>query len=337
MEATPTWWDTESVYFLAGVRQGMSKRAADSDVVWRGMFTLDFDIRKELDKNRTMPVGDAPINAMADEIINALEPHPTWGKFRYVVMSGNGMHVHYFGLPVKVDKEQWVAGMRDIFDEINTITPIPCDTGCGNAGRIMRMPGSWNMKDPNCKKPVEIAIWMSGVSVPELTFVQERGALAITRRNERRASEKANFETKHPDGDSTVIDLINTIPIEQVVSSLFSGIKVRAVKKDGGLRFADEKGEERGFFKHKDLNIIIHEGTSLFVAPEGKGYNCLGLVKTVLGKTTREAIEWFAQKSTPVRLADEEDRREWSKENEPKEVIFFEELRDTKIPPVPPS
>lgn len=325
-----TWWENENVYFLAGVKPGIKKRASDSDVKWRGMFTLDFDIRKELPKMTQGPEGQFPtdkaqLEDMAEKIIASLEDHPTWGKFRYVVMSGNGMHIHYFGEPVEVDKEQWVAGMRDVFDEINTITPIPCDTGCGNAGRIMRMPGSWNVKDPANRKPVDILGWMEKHSLPNMAFVQERGAVAVARRNERKEAERVAFESKHPTGESTVIDIINLIPIEQVVCQLFTGLEVRAVKKDGGMRFADGQGVERGFFKHREYNIIVHEGTSLFPAPEGKGYNCLGLAKTVLNCTAREAIEWFAERSTPVRVADIEDRERWAKENETHEVAFIAE------------
>jgi len=324
MPAKSTWWESENIYFLAGVKPGLRKRASDSDVKWRGMFTLDFDIKKEIAKSKQL--ANSSLQECIDLILNALEPHPTWSKFRYAVMSGNGLHLHYFGEPVEVNKEQWIAGMRDVFDEINKLTPIPCDTGCGNAGRIMRMPGSWNVKDPANKKPVDIIGWMQTNSVPSLSFVQERGAVAIARREERKAAEKADFEARHPDGTSDVIDLINMIPVEQVVMQLFQGIKVRAVKKDGGLRFADADGTERGFFKHKDFNVIVHEGTSLFPAPEGKGYNPLGLVKVVLDMGAHEAIAWLAERSTPVRLAVEKEKEEWAQQNETHEVLGVDEM-----------
>lgn len=317
----PSWWETENTYFLAGVKKGLAKRASDSDVKWRGMFTLDFDIRKELEKAQIK----TSVELMTEEILEKLNAHPTWSKYRYVVMSGNGMHVHYFGEPVEVNKEQWVAGMRDVFDEINAITPIPCDTGCGNAGRIMRLPGSWNVKDPKNKRPVPIEIWEPKNACPPLRFVQERGAVAIARREERKAAEKADFEARNPEGGSDVVDLINQIPVEQVVGQLFKGVKVRAVKKDGGLRFADSDGTERGFFKHKDFNVIVHEGTSLFPVPDGKGYNPLGLVKVVLGMNAHDAIQWFAERSAPVRDAIAREKEEWARENETHEILGVEE------------
>lgn len=329
--------ENNNVFFLAGVKPGIRARASDSDVHWRNMFTLDFDIRKELDKKFPNNEGvfivqegmtrmnkEEAFSFMANEILNQLDAHPTWQRYRYVVMSGNGMHVHYFGEPVAVVKDQWVAGMRDIFDEINTLTPIPCDTGCGNASRIMRMPGSWNVKGE--KKPVEIIGWFATKSLPPLGFVQERGALAIARLAEKRAKERADFAAREDGGTCDAIDLINQIPIEQVVAQLFPGVRVAREKKDGGLRFCDEKKVERGFFKHKEFNIIVHEGTGLFAAPEGKGYNCLGLVRAVNGCSTREAIEWFSAKSAAVRAADAADREQWAADHAAKEIAFIDSL-----------
>lgn len=333
-----TWWDTENTYFLAGVRKGLQKRAADSDVLMRNMFTLDFDIRKELEKIKPEGVqyiehpiykGGDPmeraVSQMGEHIIGLLEKHHYWKNFRYVVMSGNGMHVHYFGTPVAVNKERWAAGMKIVFANVAEITPIPPDFCCGNAGRIMRMPGSWNVKDPLNKKPVEIVVWNEGVLLPDLDIIMADGQRELDEAKERRSAELKEFETKHPSGESPVIDLINQIPIEQVAAQLFAGIKVRMIKKDGGLRFADEKGIERGFFKHHQYNIIVHEGTSLFPPPVSKGYNCLGLCKVVLGITTPEAVDWFSERSTPVRMARDSEKAAWAAENGRKEILNFED------------
>ena len=311
-------YEKENVYFLAGVNPGLAKRAADSDVLWRGMFTLDFDIRKELEKNPNLSKEISKIPAAIEEmgniIVESLEKHPLYGRFRYVVMSGNGMHVHYFGEPCTVVKEQWVAGMKNVFEEVATLTPIPPDYGCGNAGRIIRMPGSWNVKDPANKKPVDVMIWMPGYSTPPMQFVQERGKLAIAARDAVAEAQKAEFVDSGK-GESDVIALINSIPVEQVIAQLFAGVHVSRVKKDGGMRFADEKGVERGFFRHCNFNIIVHEGTALFAPPVGVGYNPLGLVKTVKGLNAHDAIQWFCERSAKIREVHDAEKAEWKKEN----------------------
>lgn len=328
------WWDTENVYFLAGVRPGLTKRAADSDVLKRGMFTLDFDIRKELEKLDGLtqhfkhPEDPAEMDYLvkktAEAIVQKLGEHETWKNFRYVVLSGNGMHVHYFGDPCTVIKEEWAAGMKDIFDEINKIiVAIPCDTGCGNPGRIMRMPGSWNLKDPAHKKPVEIDIWMPGATLPPMQFVQERGKLAIQHMTEQREAEQKAFTMSHPEGGSTVIDLINHIPIEQVVKLLLQCDPV--IKKDGGMRFCDDKGVERGFFRHREHNLIVHEGTSLFSPPKNVGYNCLGLVKEVLGIETPAAVAWFTERNSVVRDAEKKAREAWAAAHEATDLFDYEQ------------
>lgn len=313
-------WQDENIYFLAGVRPGLQKRAADNDVVKRGMFTLDFDIRKELEKEGQG--SDIGVQTRADLILEALNNDALFAHYRYAVLSGNGLHVHYFGTPVRVDKERWVAGMKMIFALVNTITPIPCDTGCGNAGRIMRMPGSWNVKDPANVRPVTVEIWMPGVSFGNMEMIDEMGEMALAQANERKAAEKREFTETGSASD--VIELINLIPIEQVVQQLPMGCKLKCVKKDGGMRFVDEKGTERGFFRHHQFNIIVHEGTSLFPPPAGVGYNCLGLAKVVLGVTTHDAVEWFCARSTPVREASAREKEEWARENTAKEVELFE-------------
>lgn len=320
-------WNEENIYFLAGVKPGVQKRAADIDVIKRGMFTLDFDIKKELEKMTNNADGQFPTDAQqveywAEKIIGALEPHPMWGKFRYVVLSGNGMHVHYFGEPCDVVKDQWVAGMKEVFAEIEEITEMAPDYGCGNAGRIMRMPGSWNVKDPANKKKVDFIVWMPDAALPPLQFVQERGKLAIDRYNTRKEQERREFEESgKPESD--LIALINSVPIEQVVKQLL-GCEVKSRKKDGGLRFGDEHGVERGFFKHHQYNIIVHEGTSLFPAPQGKGYNCLGLARAVLGLSTHETINWFAERSGKIADEQRREKEQWAKEQHEEGAKLFE-------------
>lgn len=335
MPALPEWWDTENTYFLAGVIPHLTKRAADTDVLKRNMFTLDFDIRKEMEKHREAPVvpdyikdliveipPEEVLVRVANEIMEKLLAHPVWRNFRYVVLSGNGMHVHYFGEPVDVKKEEWAAGMKGMFNEVNSLTPMPCDTGCGNAGRIMRMPGSWNVKGE--RKPVEFLAWNEGAVFP-LGTVQALGQELIREHEEKKAQERAEFEASGKEG-SDVIALINQIPIEQVVKQLPLGITAHVEKKDGGLRFRDDKNVERGFFKHHKYNVVVHEGTSLFPAPSGVGYNCLGLVKTVLGIATPDAIKWFCERSPAVRAAEEKEKAEWAAQQAPKEISFIDDL-----------
>lgn len=308
------WWDTENIYFLAGVRPGIAVRASDHDVKRRGMFTLDFDIRKELEKRCDTPVMREEIERCAESLLEKLDKIPEWQSFRYAVLSGNGLHIHYFGEPMEVVKEDWSAGMRVLFDEVNAITSVPCDTGCGNAGRIMRMPGTWNLKDPLCKKPVTFLAWNIGAIFEPFSRIQENGRKSIAEAAIRRAVSAAEFAVKHPGGSSTVFDIINAVQIEQVILQLPLGITTVVQKKDHGLRFRDGRGVERGFFKHKIHNIIVHEGTSLFPASTGVGYNCLGLVKIVLGCTAHEAVEWFALRTSKLREALELENTAWRKE-----------------------
>ncbi len=174
----------------------------------------------------------------------------------------------------------------------------------------------------NLKKPVYFLRWKRGAVFGDMKFVQEQGAAQIEVANAKKEAEKAEFAESHPEGGSDVIYLINRIPIEQVVSQLLQCAPKG--KRDGGMRFIDGEGKERGFFKHHEYNVIVHEGTSLFPPPSGVGYNCLGLVKAVMGFGAKEAIAWFAERSGPVREAQAAERSAWIKEHAAKEVAFID-------------
>ena len=315
---------TNDLYFLAGVRPGMTARAADADIVKRGMFTLDFDVRKALIKRGEEPIEEKMLSTM-EKILNELTEHSPWGNFRYAVHSGNGLHVHYFGTPVPMEEDVWSAGMREIFEEISSFTTIPADTCMQNAGRIARMPGSWNIKgEENRKlwKPVYFLRWNKDATVGDLRLVMEKGAARTKREESTKEVQRKAFEDRKGTGGD-LFTIINEIPIEQVVHQLPLGCPNEKRKRDGGIHFYDAKWGMAAFFKHKEHNVIIHGGTSHFAPPVGKGYTCLGLVRTVLGCTTREAIAWFAEQSVRVREEMEREKKEWIQEQRRQEADTF--------------
>ena len=133
----------KDLYFLAGVdpERGM-ERAGDSHVWKKSHFFLDYDIRTNEKK-----ISDEEIKELARWLSRALADHPILHRWRYIVFTGNGLHVHYMGDPVEVkSSEDWQRGMRWLLDQAAAHTQLEPDRGCTNVARLCRLPGSYNNK-----------------------------------------------------------------------------------------------------------------------------------------------------------------------------------------------
>ncbi|MEI8230584.1 MAG: AAA family ATPase [Candidatus Peregrinibacteria bacterium] len=166
----------QDLFFLSGVDpvRGM-ERARDEDVRSKGHFFFDFDIRTQYPD-----ITDEEIRELGKWFAGALADHPYLSLWRYIVFSGNGIHVHYFGDPVQlVSAEHWREGMRFIMEEVKKHTRMEPDIGCSNAGRLGRLPGSYNHKNGKRTK-VEILLARPGVKM-DIALVEKFGAEMIRR------------------------------------------------------------------------------------------------------------------------------------------------------------
>lgn len=162
------------LYFLGGVDPlRKMERARDEDVRKKGHFFIDLDIRAQWKKEGS-EIGDGEIKELGEWLAGALAEHPFLGKWRYIVFTGNGLHVHYFGGPVDVrSTEHWREGMTRLLETFEKVTKMMPDKGCTNAARLCRLPGSFNNKDWR-HVPVEILLARSGESV-DMAAVEKAG------------------------------------------------------------------------------------------------------------------------------------------------------------------
>jgi hypothetical protein len=163
----------EDGYLLGGVDPTIKNRASDDDVLKKNYFFLDFDIRQHLKTQDATEVSDTEVKEIGIGIIHSLNTHEALKNWRYLIFSGNGCHVYYFGDPVEVtSKEQWRSGMKRLHEAVKKCVDIPPDPGCINVGRISRIPGTYNWKND---RSVQVEILDFNDAVFDLSLIERAG------------------------------------------------------------------------------------------------------------------------------------------------------------------
>jgi len=144
------------LYFLGGVDKEKEGRASDLDIVEKGYIALDFDIRNDL-KDSQPDITDERIKEIGLEIGEALKKKgKSLAKWRWIVYSGNGIHVYLTDPAIKITPKAYASAMKLLMSEVDrALEKYKCDPACKNIARIFRVPDSYNNKHGN-HKHVEI-------------------------------------------------------------------------------------------------------------------------------------------------------------------------------------
>jgi hypothetical protein len=139
----------QDLHIIGGIdpERGMN-RARNEDVIWKNYFFIDFDIRDFWEKEYDDEISDTIIKEIAEGIIFTFSKRRLLREWRYVIFTGNGIHIYYFFEPYKVTSEKyWKAGVKRILEEgVQQCLDLPVDMACSNIGRLGRLPGSVNVK-----------------------------------------------------------------------------------------------------------------------------------------------------------------------------------------------
>lgn len=137
----------KDIYFLEGVKESKAGRASDTDITHKNHFFIDFDLR-----TNNPDISDKEIEEEAFYWTVIFAQNDFLKKWRYIVFTGNGLHVHFFGDPVSISSaEQWKAGMQLFLQEAKKVTDEEPDTSCVNVSRVCRLPGTYNNKNGDHK------------------------------------------------------------------------------------------------------------------------------------------------------------------------------------------
>lgn len=142
--------DTD-LYFLAGIdtARHMSpphpRQITDNDIVRKRHVFFDFDIRKQCALEGREVTND-DIKWIAAEIAVKLSTHAVLSTWKYILFTGNGLHIYYVGDVFDVNVQEYKYAYDTWARKITYITGYEADPACKNPARIARMPGSYNNK-----------------------------------------------------------------------------------------------------------------------------------------------------------------------------------------------
>lgn len=130
----------KNVYMLAGVKKGLQGRAKDADIIEKNYMAFDFDLLK--DKGYSPEQIKVELMAATDFL---LAESSSLKNILAVVFSGGGGHI-YYRTPLIRDFKNWRGVYKQAMAALEKTTGWKADGACQNPGRIMRLPGSWNVK-----------------------------------------------------------------------------------------------------------------------------------------------------------------------------------------------
>lgn len=205
------------VYYGLGTsskNNGPSKRILAKDIEGIGTIHVDIDFGTTGHKSNNLPPDFNAAMKIANMIIT-----PT-----YIINSGNGLHAYYFLENFVINKED----LKRIYDiqkqfqiMLNTYSEYDIDM-THDLSRVLRVPGSYNCKDPDNHKRCEIAIDNSQIRYKIETIAKEIEKLT----NERIPAKKKFAQTDFDFGKSEEYEIETKTTTETIEQDSIAGIKI---------------------------------------------------------------------------------------------------------------
>ena len=145
--------------------KGKSKKLprTKNDFVWGiNYFKADFDIRSYIFEHRGKLISDEELLVYKDAILSTLKEDELLGSYNAVVLSWNWIHVYRIGKTIKVSPKVYATQSTELSNRIKKLLPLNPelwpDYACGNAWRLLRLPGSMNHKSKYGLPPHKVEI-----------------------------------------------------------------------------------------------------------------------------------------------------------------------------------
>lgn len=259
----------ESMYFLWWVVD-KGKRNKDEDIKKKCYFYVDIDIRSVKYQSTGKVISDQELFDEIDKIIEALT---VWNlsSMRYVVFTGNGIHLYFVWTEREFDPRVFANGVQYVYEIIDFALQelwYTCDTACKNIARIARLPWSINRrlktavnKETKEKEiiwdlePIECKILYINPEIDKTIF-DSLESYAKEQRNEiAEAQQIKTYEAPKSD----IWAEINKIDIVPIVCNRM-WLKVKNQNKDT-ITLYDEKRAIWAYI-YKPYNILKRTGTT---------------------------------------------------------------------------
>lgn len=286
---------SKNLFFLAGIDPAISSRASDSDIIKKNYIVFDFDIRQQEEEALHRPCDDGSLLRIAKSMQQALDSSESFKDYSCIVLSGNGIHIYYFGTPIEMAdrKEVFKAGAKSLVEEIEKVVSFPADHACINPARIFRMPGSINNKESNDSPKPVIILAENDCTSGLLDEVMPRGLARLEKVAHPDAIKTVQVDAEEEDEFTT----INNIPIADVVCKIFPNWKF-----DNKQHFSEVgTSKQKACFVANDGNYIVHGGTDHFSSAQ-KGLGPFQFVREVQELSNRKTFKWFEKHYPELRL-----------------------------------
>jgi len=297
--------ETENIYFLSGISK-KDKRNNDNDIVVKNSFFLDFDMRKYFREKENIEITDEEIKEYGVELWEFLKKSGKYGfsQWRYIVFTGNGLHLHYVGDAMRVPEDitpkeyySWVSRIYKSFYEFMWVPYFEPDWMCRNIARVARLP--WTINQKTGKRTEVIA--EQDVKSILVSKIKQYGVAQIELDNEYQAllAKKYALEAKQK-----MMEWENRKEIERILDYPVEALLMESGKIDIGWfvrnkNFIDPKDKSYyGFYKANDGNYIVVWGsTTLAPYADGKDWlNPFDLVKWLYNLDPKWVFKFFEAK-----------------------------------------
>ncbi len=297
--------EEENIYFLAWWSK-TDRRNNDHDIIVKNYFFLDFDIRNYMRDKESVEITDDEIIDIWNHLSRYLNENPKYwfNQWRYIVYTGNWIHLYYVWDELEVWKDitvkeysLWVWKIYEAFSEYMWIEYLKPDTACRNIWRVARLPGTINQKN---KKRVTIlaeqdvkSILVSKISQywKKQSELQEEYERLLARKYYLLAKEELmNWK------DRTLIESILAYPVE---SLLIESGKVSIEWFVNNKNFIDPRDKSYyWFYKAQDGNyIVVWWSSTLSPYADGKDWlNPFDLVKWLYNLDNAWVYKFFKTK-----------------------------------------
>ena len=283
-------FEQKNVFFLAGLKEPLNRRASDNDIGSKNYFVLDLDVRS----NSEDDMSDDEIKACADILEEILTdtPFSTWSYINY---SGNGLHIYYLWKDIETTAREYSDGVGYIYKEwekvVNNSLFLP-DYSCRNIWRIMRLPWSVNQKN---WKQVEILKEKQASSslvsfIP--AFAEKEEAIKDKEIEERRQRALQVRESVSSRWKSSIWDDIESIPAYQISEWLLPEFKYTWNRNF--LSGNKSWNKYTAFYYSESRNCIINWGSRHYNWWDSNSWWWpFDLVKRFKGWNDKETFEFF--------------------------------------------
>lgn len=288
---------SENIFFLGGIREWLLQRASDNDIISKNYFVIDLDIRSEYLKSMLVPCTTEYIIHTAYAIIWLLRKHKYFSEWRFILFSGNGLHIYYIWdtltVPNQITKETYSAWVETIYREFQEYVRcewIKPDYNCRNISRIMRLPGTINKKNGLLCR----VLYSQPISSRLVNELFIRGAKSIEKQlsidNEKEIIYKKEQKEriKKSWDQENIYEMINKEFPAYHFAEEINGFKLAPNWRN----FINEKGWYCWYWYNKEKNIILNGGSSHYFLNHN-GYNPYMIVKEYHNFTDKQTFEFF--------------------------------------------